>query len=199
MSIFIEDGKGSGKSVGVNSNNELTTFSITEPVADRAAEEGDRYNINTGYVTLNSAGASAMLYIKNNEDDDLVITALIYNLGVSTNGSGTAQIDVYRNPTSGTIVSTATDVSANSNQNFGSDKTLTGLFYAGAQSLTQTGGTFSIGSLASAPSRTVVSLGSTILSKGKSLAVEITPPVANTSMKVNVAAACYLKTKAVVG
>ncbi len=194
----MKDGR-HGTTADVNANHELKTFSITEPLADRAAEVGQRYNINTGHVTLNSAGESAMLYVKNNEDDVLVITALIYNLGASTDGSGSARVDVYRNPTSGTIVSTATQASAVSNMNFGSDNTLTGNFYAGAQSLTQTGGAFSIGSLLNAGSRAVVSLGAVELPKGKSLSVTVTPPVGNTSMLCNIAASCYLKTNKVSG
>lgn len=199
MPLTIEDGQGKGRVAGVNLNNELNVYAVTLSEIDKSVLSGDRYNINTGYVNLNSTTESAMLHIKNNEDDVLVITALIYNLGQSTGGSGSCRVSVYRNPTSGTIVSGADNVSANSNMNFGSNKTLAGNYYKGAQSLTTTGGSFSIGSLVNAGSRAVVGLGAVDLPKGTSLSVTITPPPGNTSMDVNVAASVYLATPKVTG
>jgi hypothetical protein len=199
MPLTIEDGKGKGRLAGVNLNNQLEVFAITETELDKSVLSGDRYNVNTGYVTLNSTTESALLHIKNNEDDELVVTALIYNLGQSTGGSGSCRVSVYRNPTSGTIVSGGDVVSANANMNFGSNKTLVGDYFKGAQSLTTTGGTFAIGSLVNAGSRAVVALGAVNLPKGTSLSVTITPPAGNTSMDVNVAASAYLATSDVTG
>ena len=199
MPFIIEDGLGSGKKAGVNNVNEQRTFAIVLPIEDRATIEEERYNINTGNVTLNSTGESAMLWVENLGDDPLIITGLVYNLGDSTGGSGTAKVDVYRNPTSGTIVSTSSVVSAAKNMNFGSGKTLNGKFLAGAQSLTQTGGEFAIGSLVPAQSRTVIALGAVVLPKGKTLSVTVTPPAGNTSMLANIAASIYRYTPKVSG
>ena len=128
MSI-LEDGKGSGKKAGIDNVNRLLTRAVTLEEKDLSASTGDKYNINTGDITLTDATITSVLYIKNNEDRDLVITGLIYNLGNSTGGSGDGVIDVYRNPTAGTIVTDAVAVDVgtgvSANQNFGSNKTLT--------------------------------------------------------------------------
>lgn len=198
MSIQIEDGGGSGRKTNVDKNNRIFVNAVTESLLDHSVLYGDRYNINTGNITLNSTTESALLYIKNNETDDLVITSLIYNIGSASSNSDIL-VDVYRNTTSGTIVSGATNVTAVSNMNFGSNKTLTVDAYAGAQSLTQTGGTISIKSILKEQSRAVVSLGAIHLPKGSSLAVTVTPPAGNTGVLVNIAASCYLFSSEVSG
>jgi len=198
MSIIIEDGGGTGKRAKVDANNRLFVNSIAESLIDHATDYGERYNINTGNVTLNSTTESALLYVKNNEDDDLVITSLVYNIGSATS-TDNILVDVYRNPTSGTIVSGATNVTAVSNMNYGSNKTLLVNAYVGAQSLTQTGGTISVKSIIREKTRAVVSLGAIHLPKGSSLAVTVTPPTGNTGVLVNIAASCFRYTSEVAG
>ena len=70
---LIEDAS-TGRSARVDSNNRLETQAISESLADAAANKGDRFNINTGTVTLTSASESAVLYIKNNEELFLTVT-----------------------------------------------------------------------------------------------------------------------------
>jgi len=198
MSLMIEDGAGSGRKTKVDKNNRLRTNATTESLLDHSALYGDRYNINTGNVTLNSTTESALLYIKNNEDKDLVITSIIYNIGSATSTSDIL-MDVYRNTTSGTIVSGATDVTAVSNMNYGSNKTLSVTAYAGGQSLTQTGGAISIKSILREKTRAAISLGAVHIPKGSSLAITATPPSGNTGVLVNVGLNCYLYSQEVSG
>lgn len=54
---------------------------------------GNAFNVNTGLVELTNATETPLIYIKNNEEKDLVITAVAIGMFNSTNGSGTA--DVY--------------------------------------------------------------------------------------------------------
>ena len=195
---IIEDGTGSGKWAKVNLNNRLLAQVITESEADHAAEVGDRYNINTGDITLTSANESGVFYIKNNEDDDLIVPSLIFNLGASTGGSGDWLASVYRNPTAGTVVSDASAVSMNANMNFGSNKTLVVDAYKGGEGKTLTDGTLAIESRVSG-GRVIISLGTLAIPKGFSIGVKFTPPTSNTSAIVNCAASCYLKTDDVSG
>ncbi len=196
MSFTIRDGIGSGKEAKVNSNNRLSTTSITESEADFATEEGTRYNLNTGTITLTDANNTTVFYLKNNEDSDLIVTALIYNLGNSTGGSGDLTVDVVRNPTAGDIITNANDADIIQNQNHGSTRSLSADVYKGATAEALiTDGNVSISTLsASGTGRIVIALGALTLPKGSSLAVNITPQSGNTSQGVQVAAACYVKT-----
>ena len=205
MSIIVKDGTGTGQSLKIDANNRAETNAVTEGFADHAAESGDKFNINTGDITLTDDTITSTLYIKNNEDSDLVITALIYNLGASAGGSGDVKIDVMRNPTAGTIVSDAVNVDVgpgvSANQNFGSNKVLSVNAYKGDTADNDfTDGTVSISTRsASNTGRIIVSLGAVIIPKGSSIGVSYTPPTSNTSQIVQFAAACYLRTVDVTG
>lgn len=197
--ISIKNGS-SGDIAKVDSNLRLHTATISEDQKDHACDTGieEKYNINTGDITLTDANKTSMLYIKNNGLYDMVITALIYNLGATSNGSGDAVIEVLRNPTAGDIVTNANDCQVgpgvSANQNFGSTNTMTGLFYKGATSegVLSDGTASVLTRSASNTGRIVVALGAMILPKGSSLGVEYTPPASNTSQIVQFAAAVYI-------
>lgn len=195
MSITIKDGTGSGNVAKVTDEKRLETSAVTETEKDHACILGDTYNINTGDITLTDANETTVLYIKNNESNPLVLTALIYNLGASTGGSGDVKINVLRNPTTGDIVTNASAVEAVSNQNYGSSKSLTADVYKGATAdAVITDGTVSVSTRsASNTGRIVVSLGALVIPQGSSLAVNYTPPASNTSQICQFAAACFVK------
>ena len=195
MGFKIQDGTGSSREAKVNQDNRLSTSAVTESEADFATEIGTRFNINTGTINLTDANNTTVLYIKNNEDSPLIITALIYNLGNSTGGSGDLTVEVVRNPTAGDIITNANNVSILQNQNHGTTRTLSVDAYKGATSEALiTDGSTSISTLSSSGTgRIVISLGALDLPKGSSLAVNITPQSGNTSQGVQVAAACYVK------
>ena len=206
MSFTIRDGAGSGKSAKVDSNQKLQTSAVTEEQKDHAAESGDKYNINTGDITLTDATATSVLYIKNNEDRDLVITALIYNLGNSTSGTGDGLVEVHRNPTAGTIITDAVNVTTGTtslaNQNFGSSKALTIDAFKGDtadNNFTTSDGVSISSRLATPTGRIIVSLGAIELPKGSSIGITYTPPTSNSSQICQFAAACYLRTTTVQG
>jgi hypothetical protein len=199
--IAIKDGA-TGYVAKVDQNRRLHTATVSEPQADHAADTGieQRYNINTGDITLTNATKTTVLYVKNTGTDDFVIKAFIYNAGNSTSGTGDVKWEVIRNPTAGDIITNANNVEvgvdASANQNFGSSNTMTGLFYKGATGETAvSGGAVTISTRsASITGRTVVDLGAVVLPKGTSVAVDYTPPTSNTSQKIQVALACYVQT-----
>lgn len=194
--MILKDGTGTGNTAKITTENRLETSSVTQVDKDHAGDLGTKYNINTGDITLTDANKTTVLYIKNNEDNNLIITALIYNLGNSTGGSGDVKIDVLRNPTTGDIVTNATDVDAVSNQNYSNNRTLSADTFKGATAdAAITDGALSISTRsASNTGRIVVSLGALVLPKGASLAVDYTPPTSNTSQVCQFAAACFVKT-----
>lgn len=202
--ITIKDGS-TGNVSKVDLNRRLHTAAVTESQSDHACDTGieQKYNINTGDITLTSAAKTSVLYIKNTGDDDLVITALIYNLGATTSGTGDVKIDIIRNPTAGDIITNTNDVlvgpGVSANQNFGSSNTMSGLFYKGATGETAlSGGSVSISTRsASNTGRIFISLGAVVIPKGIALGVDYTPPTSNTSQIVQFAAACYVQSKVV--
>lgn len=195
MSVTIKDGTGSGNVAKVTSENRVEVAAITQAEKDHGAQLGDKYNINTGDITLTDANKTTILYIKNNEDNDLVINSFVYNLGATASGTGDVKIEVLRNPTTGDIVTNASAVEAVSNQNFGSSDTLTADVYKGATAdAAITDGAVSISTRSAANTgRIVISLGALVIPKGSSMAVDYTPPASNTSQIVQVAVACFVK------
>lgn len=191
--VNIKDGTGGGYLSKVDINNRTHTQSVTQSRSDEHCDTADRYNLNTGNITLTSANESAVMYVKNNETKDLVIDAVIYIFATSTGGSGYIDGNVFFNPTGGTIVSNADAVEMNVNLQLGSAKTLDIDVYKGAEGYTLTGGTKAIGSLMKSPEKNIVAVGKFILPKGKSCGITVIPEASNTSMVCQFAMLCYLE------
>ncbi len=184
----------------VDANQLAHTFSVTLPEKDFAAVKGWKFNVNTGDIAITNTTKVSLLYIKNNENYDLMCDSFIYNIGTSTGGSGDWLVDVVINPTAGDIITNANDCQVpgsdvESNQNTGSTNTLSGNFYKGAQGETALSGGRgeSILTRASGATRAVISLGGLVVAKGGSIGFNFTPPGSNTSMNVQFAIACHLR------
>jgi hypothetical protein len=134
----IDDGKGSGKQAQVDSNNRLRVQSVTLDEQKNATDEGDSYNINTGEISISAE--SAILYMKNNEDNPFIVDSIALGVGTGTT-SDIGELYLVKNPTGGSIVSNASAVDMNENRNFGSSNVITADTYKGAS-----GNTFSDGS-----------------------------------------------------
>lgn len=197
MSI-IQDGAGKGYSAKVDSSQRLHVDSVTFGRSEIEVELGNGYNINTGVLNLTTAGKSAVLYFKNNEVDPIVITNLFYLIGNSTGGSGDVLITVLRNPTTGTIVSDATNAEmAGVNRNFGSSQTLSANIYKGGEGKTFTNGDKIIETILNqSPRREILSVGDIVLPQGTSIGFDITPATGNTSLDVEFAMSVFLDTLA---
>jgi hypothetical protein len=188
MSNIIQDGTGSGNTTKV-SGNRLFTHTITEAEAIHSTEKGDAYNINTGTIGLTSTTASSVLYLKNNETQELIIEALAVGIGSAGTTSDLSTITVIREPTS---VDYSTAVDMKQNRNFGSSKTLTADAYKGAEGSTTTGGNSIIQFFAGAGTRLFAPI-NLLLPKGASMAVEIDTNTTSGTTNVYAAIVCYLK------
>jgi hypothetical protein len=190
MAEEFKDGTGTGNKVKVDKNNQMHVFAVTEQEARQATEKGNEYNINTGSIAFstNSTTRTTILYLKNDEDQDFIITAIAVGLGTrSATVSDAANVFIVRNPTSGSTITNANNVDMNSNTNFGSSKTLktTTLAYKGADGEGATSGGSDHALLYMSDGRLFASL-NVVVSKGSSIAVEID---GNTSGAFNVYAA----------
>ena len=182
--MFIEDGTGDGFQAKVNSRKQILAEAVSSTIVEDASANGNSYNVNTGTITLTSDSKSAILYLKNNGDNDLTISQIGYLFCNSTNGAGDASAEVIKNPKAGTLISTATVVDINQNKNFGSSSTITVDAYKGAEASTITDGDLSYLSLFKALGAYTINTGSIVLPKGSSIGINVTPQAGNTSMSI---------------
>lgn len=143
MAEEIIDGTGTGFSAKVDGNNQVHTFSVTETEAVQAVDLGNAYNLNTGNVII--SGSSAMLYMKSDEDETFVVNAIAIGIGQLTGAavaSDIAEVTIVRNPSTGTLIDSASALPQNQNRNFGSSKELktTTLTYKGGSGADLTDG-----------------------------------------------------------
>ena len=190
---IIQDAS-TGKTARVNLDNTISVHGINLSEAEHATDIGDSYNINSGTITLTTAGESGVLYFKNNEDRNIHVDGLVMILGPSTGGAttDTTRIRVYSNPTTGTLISTALAADIVQNRNFGISSTLVADVYKGATGNTITNGDLFLDSLQSPGSSVPIAIDIT-LPKGKSLGISFEPNDSNTSMKVQAAFNCHIE------
>lgn len=186
----IDDGTGTGSQAKVGSDNRLQVRALMEEEVIHNGESGNSYNINTGLISV--SGDATLMYLKNNSDQNLVISDLAIGSFDGITHSNDPYITLVRNPLGGDLITDATAVSMNQNRNFGSSKTATVDAYKGKTAGTITGGN-DIGILqATGGSRSFYSL-NFILPKGSSLAIKLTANVSSGSANWYAAIICYFK------
>jgi len=194
MAETIKDGAGSGFLARVDARNRLVGTTVTDSQFEDSNLFGNAYNVNSGLITLTTAGESGIIYLKNKEALDFHVTRVVAIFGPSSGGStvDTVRVRVYRNPTTGTLITNTAGVAANSNRNFGSSNDFDSDAFAGAEGNTITDGSVHIDSLIDPGSR--VSFGvDEILIKDNTIAVSFEPPDSNESMKTMCALVGYLR------
>jgi len=187
--VNIDDGKGQGFRAEVTKNNKLATISVTETEQLEAIHDGDGYNLHTGQISLSAS--SGVMYVKNNEDKDLIIDAIVVGIGAGS-FSDNVEITMIRNPTTGTLISGATNVDMNQNRNFGSSNTLVADVYKGASGNTITDGNDILLIAQNGQGRVFATVG-LVLQKGNSVGVRINPMLSSGSANVYAALIIYLE------
>lgn len=190
----IEDGRGTGNKAEVK-NHRLYVYSINLEEGLNSSKAGEAFNVNTGLITLTSSAAHAVLYIKNTSPTkQMVIQDFFYILGGNTGGSGDGLVYVLRNPTLGSIVSTATSVEIQTNRNFNSTNPLSFNAYKGFQDATFTNGDkFLETILNNSVGRIAVPQGNVLLSNGNSAGIVYTPPAGTTNQDAEFAMNIYFR------
>ena len=148
-----------------------------------ASVEGRAFFYTSGVVNLTSANKSAITYIKNTSNQDLVLYRTTFHLGTSTGGTGDTRYHVALSPT-GTVTSSGTAVTV-FNVNIGKliSNTFDGTALKGAEGLTAVSSSTEVVGIYNQPGLFSID-SSIILPKGQSLSTLITPPTSNTSMNV---------------
>lgn len=112
MAGSIIDGTGSNIRAAVTTDNKLKVAATTETEYRESIRAGNGFNINSFDKTLSAqTGEQAVLYIKNNGEEDLELVNLFGGVWNYTAGTeGTFKIKIYQNPTGGTLISEAEEV-----------------------------------------------------------------------------------------
>lgn len=187
---LIKDGKGRGFSAGVNANNRLQTNSVVFSEEQLSGLDGKAWAISSQTVAFTSATESAILYIKNESTETMIIDRARVMLGTATGGTGDWTIKFLRNPTLGTLISTAATAGI-TNINHGSSQTPVGLFYRGVQGNTLTDGTGANFPIKSSGDGQVIFPFTRILPTGASFGVVLTPPTGTTAANAIVVARTF--------
>ena len=114
MATTIEDGSGQGFGVKVDQDNRMFVRGVTESEFEHAVRNGRSFNVNTEFISITTGSTTehAILYLKNNEDTDIVLAAWFIGTAAA---SGTTfdvgpVLKVYYNPTGGSLISDASSV-----------------------------------------------------------------------------------------
>jgi hypothetical protein len=184
MGFKIIDGTGAGYKVEVTSGNRLKATSIVLSESKNANAIGESFLISSGYVTYTVATNQALLYVKNNENRDLIIDRFNFNLQASTGGAvDYGRFVFYKNPTSITN-GTAKDAV---NLNFGSSVLYDiDAEYGNGSTSAFVGGTTFASPLVGEGEVFFIE-GNIVLPKGTSIGISYIPPAGNTSQAVAVA------------
>lgn len=172
MAEQIEDGTGTGFRVYVGSDNRMQTRAIQEPEAIHNAELGGSYNFNTGLISI--TGDATLIYVKNNSDENLIITDIVTAAGDGITHSDFPLFTAVRNPTGGDLITDATAISINQNRNFGSSKTAEVNAYKGKVGGTLTGGNDLLIFQGAKTGRSAFSNLNFLIPKGGSIGVKLT-------------------------
>lgn len=182
MGFSIKSGD-SGEVANVDKLKRLQVKAQAESSKEYAGRKGYRFNASSGELTLTDATEQGAFYIKNNENYDFIITNIFLHTGSSTGGTGSGSLKVYISPTTGTLISNAT---AGSSANFliGSANQLNANIYKGLGTITNG----SVGILQyfnpALSSEKNIAVDGIVLPKGATLAISVTAPTSNTSLKI---------------
>lgn len=184
--FILEDGTGDGFKARVCSANRLFTSDESFTGSLISTLEGNTFSFASGAITLTTAGVSALLYVKNNEEIPLVVESMRFQAFNSTGGAdGIPTWGVIKNPTGGTIISGGT-VANPSNANFGSSKTIDVDLRRGAEGMTLTGGTTHANLFGDKiPHNLRLENAEFIIPRGSSIGIQVTPPAGNTSWSIS--------------
>ncbi|MFA6049786.1 MAG: hypothetical protein WC761_01195 [Candidatus Paceibacterota bacterium] len=186
---IIKDGKGTGVSAQVDSNNRIRAYAIsTAEESSVAIENGENFILSMEQVFLTGSSESAMCYIKNTSQlTTYVFELCVINYSQPTTTAGSPQVIFYKNPTTGSLVQSASAGRAVSS-NLSSNKTPAVTFYVASGSAVSSlsDGTVLFKSYISGPRTPLNFLNTIILGPGNSIGTSIIPQPNNTLMSASI-------------
>ncbi len=201
MEVNIKDGAG-GNVASVDSDKRLHVNSVGRTQDEQAALLGEAYNLATGVVDLTTDSQSCVAYMSYNGVDPFVIKEILAIPSDSTGGTGSATVQIKRNPKNGTVITNAVDFSSIQNRDFSSAKSIDNDadIFKGAEGDTLTDGdSFAITTRDNFDEPIIFDAANIILRKGNSIGVCITPPTSNTSQTWVIAIIGFVETATVSG
>lgn len=186
----IDDGSGNGFKARVDSKLRMHTHSVSETESLHALETGVAFNINTGLISV--TGNATLIYLKNLEDQDIVIESIAIGSFEGITHSDDPYLKIIKNPLSGDLITDASPVAMNENRNFGSSRELSADVFKGKVSGTITGGSDVAFLQASGGGRGFYPI-NLILPKGSSVAIDLIANVTSGSANWYCALICHLK------
>lgn len=133
----LEDGTGTGNRAKIQ-DNRVYVNALTLGNFENAVLNGNAYNVNTELLTITSNTEHALLYIKNNENTDIVLESWFIGTDLGTNGVNLGIVRAYFEPTGGTIISGGSSVDV-INRKGGDSKLAKVTALSGGQGFTATG------------------------------------------------------------
>ena len=185
--VTVEDGTGKGLSAKVTADNQLLVKSINRPELTDQAIKGFGFSIGSGPKVITNDTQNGILFVKNNEDADLIIQSLIAQIGNTTGGAITDDliIEIFLNPTGGTLLTNGIVIDA-VNKNVGSSNLLDPeIRTSSALGETITGALTVVTLILADEGRTEFPL-SAVLPKGSSIAVAVTSKSGNTNQQLQI-------------
>lgn len=110
METVLKDGRGTGNTAGITDEGRIeTAATITTNIAHIAEKHANAFIVSTGFVSLTTTGtAQGLLYFKNN--DTTGKSFRVDHIRVcSDSATGSTKAILWKNPTTGTLISDAND------------------------------------------------------------------------------------------
>ena len=128
MSTTIQDGTGTKQRLRITSDGRAAVDAIIEERAVfNSVEAGNTFIVTSDFIIAPSGSETGLLYVKNTSNQDMLIHHMKLWSGTTNT---TSEVRVYRNPTTGTLISSASAADTN-NLNFGSANTYNSIAYQG--------------------------------------------------------------------
>ena len=128
MSTTIQDGTGTKRKLRITQNGRAAVDAIIEERAVfNSVEDGNTFIITSDFISAPSGSETGLLYVENTSNLNMLIHHVKLWTGTT---STTSEVRVYRNPTTGTLISSASAADVN-NLNFGSANTYNSIAYQG--------------------------------------------------------------------
>ena len=186
----IIDGTGTGTFAKVDSTNRLETHSVTLTERNEAVQNGVGFELGAPPTNFTVATETALIFIKNDGNNPLVITRWEFSGAESTGGtSDVTLLKLYQGVTSITNSSPGGAV----NSLFGSNISLDATISLGNGSTSAVTGGSAFGSAFVKYLGQSVFDGPWVLPQGQSIALTVTPPASNTSMLFGVRVLVHLQ------
>lgn len=135
----LKDGSGEGTLMKIDKSRRAHIQALSIPYEDFAVLEGESFGILTPTTTLTSANYSYLMYFKNDNTHNVVLSHIDIYLGESDSSSNQWSWDFNLGPTGGTLV-TAGSFAFVANNNLGSANTLPIIALTGIEGSTVSGG-----------------------------------------------------------